>query len=112
MDTLYTGNIPKDYKYIYLKDGYIYIFNKSYIENETLNCYKIDNNNGFIYCFDSFSSDSLIQFEKVNVTNKHYYRTDYCNILFCSISISIILIWIFNICTSIYKRGGILSGLF
>lgn len=112
MDTLYTGNIPKDYKYIFLKDGYIYLFNQAYIENSTLDCYKIFNNNGFLYCKDTFTSQELVNFEKVNVTNKHYYRTDYFNILFCSCAISLIFIFLTNIVTSFVKRGGVLNGLF
>ena len=112
MDTLYTGNIPKDYKYIFLQDGYIYLFNKPFAENQTLECYKISNNNGFLYCHDTFEVHELVNFEKVNVTKKHYYRTDYTNILFCSCMLAVVFIFILNIVTTLYKRGGVLSGLF
>lgn len=112
MDTLYTGNIPKEYKYIFLQDGYIYLFNKPFAENETLNCYKIVNTNGFLYCHDTFESHELVNFEQVNVSKKHYYRTDYFSILICSCVFALIFIFITNIITSLIKRGGVLHGLF
>lgn len=112
MDTLYTGKIPKEYKYIYLQDGYIYLFNKPFADNELVDCYKIDNSNGFLYCYSTFEATGLINFEKVNVSSKHYYRTDYTNILFCSCMLAVVFIFICNIVTSLYRKGGVLSGLF
>lgn len=112
MDILYTGDIPKDYKYIYLEDGYIYLFNKLYAEDESVNCYKIDNKNGFLYCHDTFVAQSLVNFEEVQVTDKHYYRTDFPNILLTSCLFGLILVFITNIITSFFKRGGVFSELF
>lgn len=112
MDTLFTGNIPKNYKYIYLKDNYIYLFSIPQANNEIVDCYKIDNKGQFLYCKDTFQAEGLINFEKVNVTNKHYYRTDYTNVLICSLIIAFALVFILNIITSFVKRGGLLSGLF
>lgn len=111
MDTLYTGKIPKTYKYIYLKDNYIYLFDVPQIDNDTLNCYKIDNKGQFLYCYDTFTSNSLINFQEVTVTDKHYYRTDFPSVLFCSLCIALVFIFILNCITSIYRRGGVLGGL-
>ena len=112
MDILFTGDIPKDYKYIYLYDGYIYLYNKPQALDEVIDCYKIDNSNGFIYCHDSLDITGLTNFQEVQVSNHHYYRTDYFNILSTSCIIGIILVFITNIVTSFFKKGGILNGLF
>lgn len=112
MDTLYTGDIPKDYKYIYLSNGYIYLFNKKTYDNETVDCYKIDNTNGFLYIKDNFTFTNSINLTEIDVSNKHYYRTDYTNILFTSCLIALVLIFITNIMTSLVNKGGVLRGLF
>lgn len=112
MDTLYTKNIPSSYKYLYLQDGYIYLFNTPQAENQIVDCYKIDNKNGYYFCRDTFEVHDLINFQEVNTSDKHYYRSDYFNILFTSCAIGLILLFITNIVTSFFKKGGVFSGLF
>lgn len=112
MDTLYTADIPTDYKYIYLKDGYIYLYNQPQAENETILCYKIDNSNGFIYCHDTLKIEELTNFEEIETSDKFHYRTDFANILFCTCAFSVVLFFITNIVTSFFKKGGVFSGLF
>lgn len=112
MDKLYTGDIPKDYKYILLYDGYIYLYNQPQAENETINCYKIDNNNGFLYCRDTLEISDLTNFELVETSSHHYDRTDFFNILCTSCIFALIIIFITNIVTSFFKKGGVFYGLF
>lgn len=115
MDTLFIGNIPSDYRFAQFSNGYITLFNKSYGQNETLNYYRIyTNNNGFYYTTgtQSFSQYNPTYFQEINVSNNWLYRNDIDKIFIVCFIIFFMFIFVFNIVTSMFKKGGVFGGLF
>ncbi len=114
MDTLYIGDIPSEYHYAIFSNGYITLYNKSYGRDETLNYYRIyTNNNGFFYTTGStsFSSYNPTYFQNVNVSNNWLYRSDIDKIFTVCFIIFFMFIFVFNIVTSCFKKGGVFGGL-
>lgn len=114
MDTLFIGDIPSDYHYATFSNGYITLFNKSHGQNETLNYYRIyTNNNGFYYSTgsQSFSAYNPTYFQEINVSNDWIYRSDIDKIFTVSFFCIFLFIWVFNIVTSVFRKGGVLGGL-
>lgn len=115
MDKLYIGEIPLDYKYAVFSNGYITLYNEPSGYNETLTYYRIyTTNNGFFYSkgTQSFNQYQETQFTEIEVTNDWLYRTDVDKIFTVCFIIFFMFIFVFNIVTSIYKKGGVFGGLF
>lgn len=115
MDKLYIGDIPKDYHYAIFSDNHIDLYNQNIAQNVDLPFYRIYYNSpGFIYSQGTthFGAYNSTTFQNIEVTDKWYYRKDCLNILIFTISIVVATIWFVNIFTSIFKKGGLLSGLF
>lgn len=115
MDVLYTGSIPKEYHYAVFSGDYITLYNRPNAINTTLDYYRIYfNAPGFYYSRGSttFSQYNQTTFENIEVTDEWFYRKDSLNILLFTVIISISTLWLVNLFTSIFKKGGLLSGLF
>lgn len=115
MDVLYTGSIPKEYHYVVWGSDYITLYNRPNAQNISLPYYRIYfNAPGFYYSqgITTFGQFQQTTFQDIQVTDKWYYRKDNLNILLFTISITVATIWLVNIFTSIFKKGGLLSGLF
>lgn len=114
MDTLYIGNIPSDYHYALFGNGYIDLYNTNVLHNNNYNYYRVYTNaGGFFY---DYRSTSVSQYTTtyttdIKVTDNVCYRFDYINILVITLIISIFGIYLFNIMTSLIRKGGVLSGL-
>lgn len=114
MDKLFTGDIPKDYHYAIFYDNHVDLYNQNIAQNIDLPYYRIYfNAPGFVYSqgYSHFGSYISTSFQNVEVTDKWYYRKDNVNILLFTISITVASIWFVNLFTSIFKKGGLLSGL-
>lgn len=114
MDTLFVGNIPLDYHYAVFSNNYITLFNKSSGYNETLNYYRIyTTNNGFYYSTgtQTFSSYNRTEFQEINVSNSWLYRNDIDKIFSVCFFCIFLFVWIFNIVTSVFRKGGVFGGL-
>lgn len=115
MDTLYTGDIPSDYKYGTISSDYITLYNKPSGHNETLHYYRIYNsNNGWFYSegdttFGQYNTSYFMEFK---TSNNWMYRTDIDKIFVVCFIIFFMFIFVFNIVTSVFKKGGVFGGLF
>ena len=114
MDTLYIGNIPSEYHYALFGNGYIDLFNTNVLHNNVYNYYRVfTNSGGFFY---EYRSTSVSQYtttytQNINVTDNVCYRFDFVNVLTVTLIIAVFGIWLFNLITSIIRKGGLLGGL-
>lgn len=116
MDKVYIGNqIPAQYHYAIFGNGYIDLYAQEELKGGTLDYYRIyTNNNGFYYKHDSqyYSLTSNTTATLVGVTDNICYRQDFPSILFMTLCFTLIGIWLFNLITSLIRKGGLLGGLF
>lgn len=114
MDTLYIGDIPKDYKYSVITNDYIRLYNQPYGHNNTLHYYQIYNtNNGWFYSQGetTFSQYTTQYFQEINVSDNWLYRSDIDKIFIVCFIIFFMFLFTFNLVTSSIKRGGVFGGL-
>lgn len=115
MDTLYIGDIPSEYHYAVFSNGYIDLFNTDVLHNNTYTRYRIfTNSNGFYYDVSSVNvgTYTTTYTTDIKVTDNICYRRDFPLILFMTICFTLIGIWLFNLITSLIRKGGLLGGLF
>lgn len=114
MDTLYTGDIPSEYHYASFGNGYIDLYNTDTLHNNTYTRYRVfTNNNGFFYSVDTVNVGTFqtTYLQPINTTNDISYRFDYPNILIMTTIFVLFGVWLFNLFTSIVRKGGVLGGL-
>ena len=115
MDILYIGDIPKEFHYAIFSDNHVDLYNQNIAQNIDLPYYRIYYNSpNFVYSrgISHFGSYNATTFQNIEVTDKWYYRKDCLNILLFTCIIFVATIWLVNLFTSIFKKGGLLSGLF
>lgn len=114
MDTLYIGDIPASYHYADFGNGYITLYDRSNATNQTLNYYRIyTNNNGFYFSRGQSSFNYTTRyFTDIKVSNNWMYRSDIDKIFIVCFIIFFMFIFVFNIVTSCFKKGGVFGGLF
>ena len=115
MDTLYVGDIPKDYHYALFNNGYIDLYNTDRLHNDTYTFYRVYTNAGGFYYRtyeQTYSQYNTTYAQDINVTDNKCYRQDFPSILFMTICFALIGIWLFNLITSLIRKGGLLGGLF
>lgn len=113
MDTIYTGDIPSEYHYARFSNNYIDLYKNEHLTGyqDFYRLYLYDNT--FIY--DHLSTNYTQYNETVatyiNTTDNYMYRRDFPSIMIMSFIYIILLVFLFNIVTSVFKKGGLLSGL-
>lgn len=115
MDPVFIGNnIPAEYHYALFGNGYIDLYNSPVLQNDTYDYYRIYTNTGGFYYSHNTQRYGLTATQPtlVGVSNMWYYRTDRGTILFFFFVIVLFTIWFVNLFTSIFKKGGLLGGLF
>lgn len=115
MDTLFIGDIPQEYHYALFNNGYIDLYNTDTLTNGIYTFYRIYTNvNGFYYrqYQQNYSQYNTTYAQNINVTDQVVYRQDFPSILFMTLSFTIIGLWLFNLLTSLIRKGGALGGLF
>lgn len=113
MDKLYIGNIPKEYHFARFYDGHIDLYKTNDLSG-TLDFYRIytyENLFAFEHLSTTYSQYNQTTAIPVEVTDDFMYRRDFPSIVFLSTIYIIFIVLIFNIVTSVFKRGGLLSGL-
>lgn len=113
MDTLYIGDIPTEYKYAVFGNDYITLYNKPTAQNETLPYYRIYTNyDNFMYSTGTtdFRYNNY-DFTEISVSNNWLYRTDIDKIFIVTFLFILLFIFVFNIVTSVFKKGGVFGGL-
>lgn len=114
MDTLYIGDIPQEYHYALFNNGYIDLYNTDTLHNNTYTFYRVYTNcGGFYYRIyeQSYSQYNTTYTQDINVTDNKCYRQDFPSILFMTICFTLIGLWLFNLITSLIRKGGLLGGL-
>ena len=114
MDTLYIGDIPSQYHYAIFNNGYIDLYDRDTLTNGTFTYYRVYTNaGGFYYRISSqtYNQYSVSYAQNINVSSNRMYRFDYANILIITLIISIFGVWLFNLLTSLIRKGGLLGGL-
>lgn len=115
MDTLFIGDIPIDYHYAVFGNGYIDLYNVPQGHNQILPFYRVyTNNNGFYYTTGSqtYGQYTTTTFQNINVSQDWLYRNDIDKIFIVCFIIFIMFLFVWNIITSCFKKGGVFGGLF
>lgn len=113
-DILYIKDIPKDYHYADFSEYYVDLYNQPSARNETLDFYRIYLNvspGTYTEGTRQFSNYQTTYFDNIEVSSSWWYRKDLDVILVSVLCISLFFIFLFNIFTSIFKKGGLFGGL-
>lgn len=114
MDTLFIGDIPSEYHYAQFGNGYIDLYNTDILHNNTYTRYRVYTNaGGFYYDVSSVQvgTFSTTYCTDIKVSNNACYRFDYPNILLMTLIFAVFGVWLFNIITSLIRKGGLFGGL-
>lgn len=115
MDSLYIGDIPEEYHYAVFSSDYITLYNTdNFNSNRTYDYYRIYTNLGGFYYGQGVTvvnNYSTINVQDINVSNNWLYRQDIDKIFIVVFIICILFIFVFNIVTSVFKKGGVFGGL-
>ena len=122
MDKLYVPDyIPLDYKYaVFKENGNIELYQEEvYTKPGNYITYTLYNNSQNKIITDSYGitvqSGQVYEVpyaHEVELSHKWYDRPDMLNILCLFCCLAVITLWLTNLFTSIFKKGGLLSGLF
>lgn len=115
MDTLYISDIPQEYHYAQFGSDYITLYNQPSGHNQTLHYYRIYNSDlGYYYSQGdtTFSQYNTTYFTDIPVSNNWMYRHDIDIIFVVCLCVFIMFLFVFNIITSCFKKGGVFGGLF
>lgn len=116
MDTLYTGDIPSQYKYAQFGSNYIDLYNSSVLQpNHTYTYYRVYlYDNIFIYDIGvnvRGNYSNSITLRELNTTDNFRYRRDFSDICLTVFMYILLFVFLINIVTSSIKKGGLLGGL-
>lgn len=119
-DSLYIGDIPLTYHYMsFDSNGNTLLFESPYNTpvDRNVRVYRIFKNlptNKIVY--DEYTSDIQTLLTRdiydIPVSNKWYDRNDSFNILFFCCVLGVVSLFLINLFTSVFKKGGLLGGLF
>lgn len=113
MDTLYIGDIPSNYHYARFNANYIELYDRQNLSG-TLTGYRVymyDNYFAYEQVTTNFGQYNTYIGKDINVSNNYWYRRDMPFICLETCILIILFIFVFNIVTSIFKKGGVFGGL-
>lgn len=113
MDVLYIGDIPQDYHYAVFGTNYIDLYDTANLQG-TLDFYRVylyENQFAYEKRTTTYNQYYYSTAKDIEVTNNYMYRRDFPSIMFMSVVYIILLVFLFNIVSSVFKRGGLLGGL-
>lgn len=113
MDTLYIGDIPSNFHYAVFSADYITLYNVSSAQNQTVDYYRIYKNyDNFMYTTGTTTvGNNRTYYQDISVSNNWMYRSDIDKIFTVCFIIFFMFIFVFNIVTSVFKKGGVFGGL-
>ena len=99
---------------LFFGNGYIDLYDSSVLHNNYYDYYRVFTNAGGFYY--EKRSTSVGQYtttytNNINVTDNACYRFDFPNILIMTCIFVLFGTWLFNIMTSLIRKGGLLGGL-
>lgn len=109
--------IAEDFKYIVPSDEHYDVYNTNYLEpNQTYNYYRFYNNlDQDMYIMQQRQTTQYnygyLNAIEIKPQHSYIYRKDYHDIVTTSAVLIIGIIALFNIVTSIIRKGGLFSGL-
>lgn len=114
-DKIYLGSkIPDGYKYAQFNNAYITLYNQPSAQGETITYYRIY----FPYSYDlvstgsaSFNQYTRTYFEEVETSRSFFDRPDAYKMTTIIFIIILFGLFLFNIFTSMFRKGGVLGGL-
>ena len=113
MDKLYVGDIPQEYCYAVFSDNHIDLFKTLTLTGiqDYYRIYLYQNSFQYEHLQTNYSDIATIVPTFVDVTDDWLYRRDMPSILFMGVVYCCILVILFNIVSSVFKKGGLLGGL-
>lgn len=116
MDTLYIGDIPQDFCYADFNTYYIDLYNtNTFLPNRTYQFYRVYMyDNAFYYEpleYETSNYNYNRQVTLVDVTDNYMYRRDIDVIFVMTFCFVVLGLWLFNLISSIIRKGGALGGL-
>lgn len=113
MDKIYIGDIPKEYCFARFADGHIDLYKNEHLTGyqDFYRIYMYDNSFQYEHLSNTYSQYTETIATQVQVTDDWYYRRDMPSIMFMSVIEVCVIVIIFNIVTSVFKKGGLLHGL-
>lgn len=113
MDKLYIGDIPEEYHFARFSDGHIDLYKNQELTGyqDFYRIYMYDNTFQYEHLNTTYTQYNQTLANYVSVTSDYKYRRDMPSIMFMSVIEILILVFLFNIVTSIFKKGGLLHGL-
>lgn len=112
MDTLYIGDIPSAYHYAVFSNDYVTLYRVPYAQSTDLDYYRVYTNyRGFYYTYGTTHVNNYTSYQDISVSNNFMYRNDINDIFQTAFIIFLMILFVFNLVTSLIKRGGILGGL-
>lgn len=114
MDKLYIGDIPSQYHFARFGNGYIDLYDTQVLHNNSYTYYRIyTNDKGFYYSTNTTNYNQYITeyAQPIEVTSEVFYRIDFPNIMIMTFLFVLFGIFLFNIITSLIRKGGLLGGL-
>lgn len=112
-DKIYTGDIPSEYCYARFSDGHIDLYKNEHLSGyqDFYRLYMYNNSFQYEHLSTTYSQYNETIATYVVVTDDYKYRRDMPSIMFMSVVEVCILVILFNIVTSVFKKGGLLHGL-
>lgn len=113
MDILYIGDIPQDYHYAVYGSNYIDLYNTPSLQG-SLDFYRVylyENQFAYEHKNTTYTLINSNTAKNIDVTDNYIYRRDFPSIVFMSVVYVILIVFLLNLVTSVFKRGGLLSGL-
>lgn len=113
MDTLYIGDIPSQYHYARFSNNYIELYDRQNLSG-TLTGYRVylyDNYFAYDMVTTQFGTYNTYTGKDIPVSNNIWYRRDMPYICLETFVLIIFFIFIFNIVTSVFRKGGVFGGL-
>lgn len=112
LDTLYIGDeIPSDYHYAVFNSYYVDLYNTPNPRNYVTRYRIFLNYNHFAYQKDDITVNTSLTTYDIPVSSDLVYRRDFGDICTTSFIIIFSLMLLFNVVTSVFKKGGLFSGL-
>lgn len=118
MDKIYIGeDISQDYHYAVFGNGYVDLYNTNVFQpNRDYTYYRIWlNSDKFLYSTNVWTTSNYNYTRDtttVVVSPFWYDRPDFDKAFVCIFIVLFGIVWLFNLFTSIVRKGGLLGGLF
>ena len=112
-DKIYVGDIPQEYCYARFSDNHIDLYKNQNLTGvqDFYRIYLYDNSFNYEHLQTTYNQYNETIATYVVVTDDWHYRRDLPSICFLGLVEIMVIIIIFNLVSSVFKKGGVFSGL-